>query len=360
MTRKRESMTMGEANSCDDVMSRSINFGLWYDFRNPQHTTSFESLYRQSLDQIVWAESLGFDSIWLTEHHFCDDGYTPSPLVLAAAIGERTRRLRIGTNLMLLPLADPVRLAEDAAAVAILTDGRFDLGVGLGYREVEFEYFGRKLVNRPSLMEEGIHILRQAWSGAPVSHSGKRFNVRNLPVTPVPQKPPRIFMGGMAEPAILRAARLGDGFLSTGGIGHDVYVEALSTPSEGAICAGSWAIIAADPEGEAAKIGDHVLYQTNQYVSWGAFGPPDEVPLFPDAQSAIRDGLYELWDANLAVTHLTKMLEEYPQIIDVHFWAQFPGEPVESGSRRIEYIARHVLPAVRRNLAVSSETLTPK
>ena len=95
-------------------------------------------------------------------------------------------------------------------------------------------------------------------------------------------------------------------------------------------------------------------------MSWGAFGPQDEVPLFPDAQSAIRDGLYELWDANLAVTHLTKMLEDYPQIIDVHFWAQFPGEPVESGSRRIEYIARHVLPAVRRNLAVSSATFTPK
>ena len=254
---------------------------------------------------------------------------------------------------MLLPLADPVRLAEDAATLAILTDGRFDLGVGLGYREVEFEYFGRKLINRPSLMEEGVQILRQAWSGAPVSHSGKRFNVDNLSVTPVPQKPPRLFMGGMAEPAIERAARLGDGFLSTGGIGHDVYVHALSTPSEGAICAGNWAIIAADPEREAVNLGEHVLYQTNQYVSWGAFGPPDEVPLFPDAESAIRGGLYELWDADLAVTHLTQMLQDYPQIIDVHFWAQFPGEPVESGSRRIEYVAEHVLPAVRAKLTTT-------
>ena len=161
-------------------------------------------------------------------------------------------------------------------------------------------------------------------------------------------------MGGMAEPAIARAARLGDGFLSTGGIGHDVYVNALATPSEGAIVAGNWAIIASDPESEAARLGEHVLYQTNQYVSWGAFGPPDEVPLFPDAQSAIRDGLYELWDADSAVTHLTQMLEDYPQIIDVHFWAQFPGEPVESGSERIAYIAEQVLPAVRKNLAASN------
>jgi alkanesulfonate monooxygenase SsuD/methylene tetrahydromethanopterin reductase-like flavin-dependent oxidoreductase (luciferase family) len=335
-------------------MSRSVNFGLWYDFRNPGHAVPFETLYRQNLEQIVWAESLGFNSIWLTEHHFCEDGYTPSPLVLAAAIGERTQRMRIGTNLLLLPLADPVRLAEDAAALAILTDGRFDLGVGLGYREVEFDYFGRKLVNRPSLMEEGVQILRQAWSGAPVSISGRRFAIDNLPVTPVPGKPPRIFMGGMAEPAIARAARLGDGFLSTGGIGHDVYVAALDNPSEGAICAGNWAIIAADPDREAAKIGEHALYQANQYVRWGAFGPPEEVPLFPDAQSAIRDGLYELWDADLAISRLTRMLEDYPQIIDVHFWAQFPGEPVESGNSRIEYISQHVLPAVRRNLAAGN------
>ena len=161
-------------------------------------------------------------------------------------------------------------------------------------------------------------------------------------------------MGGMAEPAIARAARLGDGFLSTGGIGHDVYVDALENPSEGAICAGSWAIIAADPDREAAKIGEHALYQANQYVRWGAFGPPEKVPLFPDAQSAIRDGLYELWDADLAITRLTRMLEEYPQIIDVHFWAQLPGEPVESGNSRIEYISQHVLPAVRRNLAAGN------
>ena len=332
-------------------MSRSVNFGLWYDFRNPLRTQSFEKLYRQNLEQIVWAESLGFDSVWLTEHHFCEDGYTPSPLVLAAAIGERTARMRIGTNLMLLPLADPIRLAEDAGALAILTDGRFDLGVGLGYREIEFEYFGRKLINRPSLMEEGVQILRQSWSGAPVSISGKRFNIDRLEVTPVPSKPPRIFMGGMAEPAIARAARLGDGFLSTGGIGHDIYVNALEEPSQGAICAGNWAIIAADPEREAAKIGQHVLYQTNQYVTWGAFGPPDETPLFPDAESAIRDGLYELWDADLAVTRLTQMLQEFPQIIDVHFWAQFPGEAVTSGNERLQYIAEQVLPTVRANLS---------
>lgn len=337
------------------MQHRNVNFGLWYDFRNPApRAVTFEALYRASLEQIVWAESLGFDSVWLTEHHFCDDGYAPSPLVIAAAIGERTKRMRIGTNLMLLPLADPVRLAEDAATLSILTGGRFDLGVGLGYRQLEFDYFGRKLAHRPSLMEEGVAILRQAWSGEPVTIAGRRYAIENLPVTPVPSVAPRLFMGGMAPVAIERAARLGDGFLSTGGIGHDVYVNAMKAQgkprSEGVICAGNWSIIAADPEAEAAKIGAHVLYQVNQYVAWGAFGPPGEVPQFADAPAAIAGGMYELLDADAAVAHLVKMLREYPEIVDVHFWAQFPGEPVASGSIRIEYMARHVLPRVRAAL----------
>ncbi len=337
------------------MSDRRVNFGLWYDFRNPPGSgVDFETLYRATLEQIVWAESLGFNSVWLTEHHFCDDGYTPSPLVLAAAIGERTREMRIGTNLMLLPLADPVRLAEDAASLSLLTGGRFDLGVGLGYRQLEFDYFKRKLAHRPSLMEEGVSIIRQCWSGEPVQMAGKRYQIDGLRVTPVPENPPKLYMGGMAPPAIARAARLGDGFLSTGGIGHDVYVQALEDAgrarSEGAICAGDWSIVAPDPEAEAARIGDHVLYQTNQYIEWGAFGPPEQTPRFPDAASAIAGGLYSLCDAQGAVARLGQMLDDYPEIVDVHFWAQFPGESVESGSRRIEYLAKAVLPQLRDRL----------
>ena len=330
-------------------MTQDVNFGLWYDFRNPGHTRSFESLYRESLAQIAWAESLGFDSVWLTEHHFVDDGYSPSPLVVAAAIGQRTERMRIGTNLMLLPLADPLRLAEDAATLSILTDGRFDLGVGLGYRQLEFDYFGRKISHRPSLMEEGVALIRQAWSGEPVNFSGRRYQVDDLTVQPAPGQPPGLLMGGMAPPAIQRAARLGDGFLCTGGIGLDDYVAAAG--EGGAIYLGHWGIIAEDPEREAALVGPHVLHQTNEYISWGAFGPPEETPLFPDAASAIEGGLYELHDGPGAVAALTSLLQSYPQIRDVHFWAQFPGESVDSGSRRIEYIAGEVLPAVRANLS---------
>ena len=333
-------------------MSNTVNYGLWYDFRNPQEWREpFDQFYEQRLTQIGYAETLGFDSVWLTEHHFCDDGYTPSPLVLGAAIGARTERMRIGTNLMLLPLHDPVRIAEDSATLSLCTGGRFDLGVGIGYRELEFDQFQRKLSHRPSLVEEGIEVIRRCWSGQPVNFSGKRFSVGDIAVSPAPVRAPDILLGGMVEPAIDRAARIADGFLCTGGIGLELYAEALvrhgKNPADGSAVLGSWAIIAEDPEAEAARLGEHVLYQTNEYIKWGAFGPPDETPLFEDAPSAIKNGLYELWDADLAVQNIARLLNEYPMIRDIHFWAQFPGEPVESGTERIRFIADNVLPRLR-------------
>ncbi len=332
-------------------MSR-VNFGLWYDFRNPNHERlGFEHFYARTLEQIVGAEALGFDSVWLTEHHFCDDGYTPSPLVLAAAIGARTERLRLGTNLMILPLHDPVRVAEDAATLSLLTGGRFDLGVAIGYREDEFEAFGRSIRHRPSLIEEGVEVIRRAWRGEPLGFHGKRFDYGDVRVMPTPEHPPGIYMGAMSEPAMERTVRIADGLLSTGGIGHDMYLDALRAagrdPAEGRIVAGNWAIIAPDPEAEVERIGEHLLYQANQYIRWGAFGPPESTPEFPDVRSALDGFLYELWDADTAVARLSEMLESYPQIADVHFWAQFPGEPVESGQRRVEYIAEKVLPRLR-------------
>ncbi len=336
-------------------MTRRVNFGLWYDFRNPEPwRVPFERLYAETLDQIAWAEEIGFDSVWLTEHHFAEDGYTPSPLVMAGAIGQRTRRIRIGTNLMLITIHDPVRLAEDSATLSLLTGGRFDLGVAIGYRQLEFDAFQRKLVNRPSLIEEGVEIVRRAWRGDLIDFHGKRFSYGDIRVTPTPEHAPRLLIGGMAEPAIHRAARIGDGFLSTGGIGHELYLEGLAQagkgPDDGGIYAGNWAIISPDPEREAAAVGPHVLYQANEYVKWGAFGPPGEVPLFPDAPTAIRNGLYELWTADAAVENLTALLRGCPQIRDVHFWAQFPGESVAAGSARLQYVATEVLPRVRAAL----------
>ena len=160
-------------------------FGLWYDFRNPDPQRPFSSFYADVLGQIAWAEQQGIGSVWLTEHHFCDDGYSPSPMVWASAIGQRTATMRIGTNLIVSPLHDPVRLAEDAATLSLLTGGRFDLGVGQGYWAREFAAFEQPLVNRPSLLEEGVEVIRLAWSGSAEPYRGKRCRLPAVAVTPV-------------------------------------------------------------------------------------------------------------------------------------------------------------------------------
>ena len=121
-------------------------FGLWYDLRNPpQWHRELGPLYRESIDQAVWAEAVGFGSCWVSEHHFTEDNYASSPLTIAAAIGARTTRMRVGTNIIVAGLHEPVRLAEDATAIGLLTGDRFDLGIGLGYHESEFAAFGRQV-----------------------------------------------------------------------------------------------------------------------------------------------------------------------------------------------------------------------
>ena len=170
----------------------------------------------------------------------------------------------------------------------------------------------------------------------------------DLSITPVPEHTPKVLLGGMAPPAIDRVARVADGFLSTGGLGLDIYCEALErhgkTQADGNVILGCWGIISEDPEAELAKVGDHILYQINEYIRWGAFGPPDQTPTFETAEAAVENGLYELWDADTAVTELKKLMNAYPMISDIHFWAQFPGESVEAGNKRLKYIAENVLP----------------
>lgn len=336
---------------------RDCAFGLWYDFRNPpQWHRPFSTLYREVLDQISWAESLGIGSVWLTEHHFVEDGYTPSPFALAAAIGERTSTLRIGTNLIVAPLHNPVRLAEDAATLSLLTGGRFDLGLGQGYWAPEFAAFQRNLKHRPSLLEESVELIRRAWAGDNTPFEGKRFQLPALRVTPVPEQVPKLLVGAMAEPAIERAARIADGFLSTQNIHQSSYLDALDrvgkSRADGEIFAGQWTVIAEDPEREWARIGQHALYQLNNYISWGAFGPPDEIPRFADPDQILAAGAFQLWDPATAVDELTALLRERPQIKDIHFWAQLPGEAVDSGSARVELLASKVIPEVRQRLAV--------
>ena len=171
---------------------------------------SHVDLYRNSLDHVRLAESVNFDSVWLSEHHFLEDGYCSSPLGMAAAMAAVTQRVRIGTGALILTLHNPVRVAEDAATVDLISGGRFDLGVAIGYRKEEFEGFGVPMKQRPSRIEEAIEIIEKCWDDGPFSYEGKRFSFRDIDVTPKPvQRPVPIYIGAFEEPAVRRAGRLG-------------------------------------------------------------------------------------------------------------------------------------------------------
>jgi alkanesulfonate monooxygenase SsuD/methylene tetrahydromethanopterin reductase-like flavin-dependent oxidoreductase (luciferase family) len=168
-----------------------VNFGLLFPFRNSARSRlSFPELYHKHLDLTVRAEELGFDTIWLTEHHFVEDGYSSSLLPIAAAIAARTRKIRIGTFVLLLPLHNALRVAEDAATVDIISNGRLDLGVGQGYRVDEFTGFKIPRKERGPRLEEGADVIRRAWTEKSWSLEGKFNQFTNVTVIPnVVQKP---------------------------------------------------------------------------------------------------------------------------------------------------------------------------
>jgi alkanesulfonate monooxygenase SsuD/methylene tetrahydromethanopterin reductase-like flavin-dependent oxidoreductase (luciferase family) len=203
-----------------------FGYGLITAQRPPDDPRTDADLYREAVERCVAAEAAGFDSAWVSEHHFLDDGYMPSLLVSAAAIAQATQRLTIGTAVLLAPLHDPLRIAEDAATVDLISGGRFVLGLGAGWRAEEFDVLGVPQSERARRMREAVRTCRGAWGPGTFEYpkgSGNQVNVTPKPAHDIP-----IWLGGFAPGAIARAGRIADGFLgsSSGTSGIAAFVEA--------------------------------------------------------------------------------------------------------------------------------------
>ena len=248
-------------------------FGIRYDFRNPSFAgTTMAERYSAALDQIEWADRLGFESVTLSEHHGSEDGYLPSPLAFAAAVAARSTSLRIRIAALIAPLHDPLRVAEDLAVVDQLSGGRVDVVLANGYVPAEFEMFGVALGERVGRVTEAVETLRAAWTGEPFEFRGR---IARVTPTPLQQPGVPIWLGGSSEGAARRAARIADMFIPSLPEFWDVYRDELAKlgkPDVGPMPPGSASYIHVSDEPEATweQILPHAMHEMNAYGKWAA------------------------------------------------------------------------------------------
>ena len=332
-----------------------LQFGLWYSFRNPKKwAISTVDLYQQTLAQIQWAESIGYEDVWLTEHHFCEeDEHAPSILTIASAVAAVTRTIRIGTGVLLLPLHNAVRVAEDSATIDIISGGRFELGIGVGYKPDEFDNLGVDPSHRAGLADEGLQVIRALWTGKPTSYKGLHYNLDNATLAPLPvQKNMPLWVGGFAPVAARRAARLGTGYIGTGDMTQQskIFLEEwdkLGRNGEGELAGGHfWLIVSSDPEKTFSRVAPHVLYQIQMYNIWlGNAGQN----LFPEINKL--DELRELGILNcVSPQQACDMIGDYRDSTGIkryYTWTVPPGFPVREMDEHLELFATDVIPHFR-------------
>lgn len=284
-----------------------------YECRAPAETgeLSFADTYDLTLEQIAWIDAQGFPvTINFCEHHGSEDGYLPSPMVLAAAAARSTRNVRLQVN-VIMPFSDPLRVAEDVAVLDQLSRGRAEVLLLGGYVERELEMFDVDPKQRGRLMEEGVKALKDAWTGKTFDYRGRAARVTPRPV----QTPhPTIFMGGSSAPAARRAARVGDGFIGGMPQLNDIYAAECQrlgkTPRFQAEMPFSFLYVSDQPEEDWVKLAPYALYETNCYAQWQQGS--DQEMMFSSAMDA--DALKAL--GTYQVTTAEAVLQKAPAMAD--------------------------------------------
>jgi len=263
-----------------------LKFGLGYDFRRgPNDHRRMADIYAETIDLIVYAEDLGFDYVMLTEHHFVQDGYSPSYAPIAAAIAARTSRIRIVSYVVLLPFHNPLRLAEDIAVADLVSNGRVELGVGAGYRKEEYEGFGLDRTERGRRMDEGCEVLIKAWTEENWSFAGRHWTFNEVTMTPkaVQEPHPRLWISARAPAPARRAARfkaplqlppIQDVGIEAEQASYDVYADGLRSqgadPVDFPVMGMFGGVVTDDLTRTGAAMSEAVRWKRELYAAWFA------------------------------------------------------------------------------------------
>jgi probable F420-dependent oxidoreductase len=344
-------------------MAVHIGIGLFTAQVPPDSGRTFTQEYREIIDLVRLAETLGFESAWVSEHHGSGDGYMPSLLATLAAFAAATDHIQLGTGVILTPFHNPLRLAEDAATVDLISGGRLILGLGLAWREEEFRMFGVPLTERVRRTAETVEILRKAWTGQRFSYQGEAFSFDQVLVTPGPERAGGIpiWLGGNVEAAIRRAGRLADGYIRTRGgdvekmrrdVGwaEEAARKAGRDPSALAFAQLQNTFVWDDAETAWQIASKYVPNQLGIYRGWDAGGdtPGKGFVLDPPDESTMRF-LTPTGSPQEVIHALRPMVEAFSSRKEFHLIVRlhYPGMDFDTASRAVELFAERVLPALK-------------
>jgi len=356
-----------------------VRFGTFFFFQAPPWLRHDEVIHRE-LEQIEWSEELGFDEVWLTEHHFIDYGLSVDPTMLAAAAASRTRRVRIGLAAAILPFHHPIRVAEQLALADIISRGRLDVGIGRGNRPVEFAGYGVPQIENRERMDEALEVIRRAWTEERFSYEGRFFTFADVFVIPKPlQRPhPPLYQVCVSKDSIENTALRGWPMLNSWLRGpidqivasRDIYLKALEktgrTDAEIAELLGRWGvsrqIYVADTDARA-------LVEAKQSQLWyqeafRRFVIPERIE---DAHPSLQPGFRAMaeklakidWDTLVAETlafgspdTVARKIADMRElgVGQLLCWMNFGGLPQDKIRRSMELFAREVMPRFRNDV----------
>ncbi|HEY7649195.1 MAG TPA: LLM class flavin-dependent oxidoreductase [Methylomirabilota bacterium] len=313
--------------------------------------------YREALEEVTRAEELGFDSVWMEEHHAVTNHYWPSPLTILAGFVTRTSRLQLGTDILVAPFYHPVRLAEDAALLDVMSGGRFTLGIAIGYKPDEFALYGVELEKRGARFEEQLAIMKALWTQERVHFKGAHYTVEGrLEPKPVTSPHPPVWIGGWGELTLRRAATLADNWIPGPTADLNRLVQGKRQFLEVRQAAGratpitEWPltrdVIIADTDAEARALAEeHIMVAYRKEYAGGWRHPFIDASIATDLDRLMADR-FIIGGPEHCIAQIRKFVERYGM---THLICRtfFPGMPHARIMRALELIAREVMPAFR-------------